>query len=165
MTLCENGVPEVSVAVSVHATEVATNGGQIASQPAPNDFQGAAIPQGGTVPVTPEEAVQLAVKATGRRVTEVPELILPPVPYSGQLARWRLTFDGPVKFHGVHSGQHQTSQQLLAGFGTTVHTHAIGSNDPSVAPRTSINVGTGATQLVTKPDYPATFEAVVIDPR
>jgi hypothetical protein len=48
------------------------------------------------LPLSPEMAVQMAAMATGRRVREIPELVLPAHRYSGQYAHWRLVLDSTV---------------------------------------------------------------------
>jgi hypothetical protein len=170
VTLCDGAQAVVSVAVSVYASDVQVREGRIVSQPAPNDFSGAAIPIGGAMPMTPEQAVQMAARATHRRITEVPELVLPSVPYAPQLARWRLTLDTAVTLHGERSGKRRSSAEVLVGFGRTSRTLALGAHDADstrvghlrgLAPdgRTRVSL-----TLVGKPGYPTAFEEVEVEP-
>jgi hypothetical protein len=169
VSLCNGPLPVISVAVSVYASDVQLQQRIIASQPAPNDFSDAAIPVGGSIPISPERAVQIAALATGRRITEVPELVLPSTPHAPQLARWRLILDRPVMVRGLQSGKLRASSELLVGFGSTDRTLAVGAENPDASPtlevRSASSDGTvTATTLVRKPGYPLTFEEVQVQP-
>jgi hypothetical protein len=109
VTMCAPGdVPTVSVAVSAWATELSISNGKIKFPfVSGNEFFGIGIPLGqvGEFPGSPEAAATLVAKQSGRRVVQVPELIMaantdgPP-----QAARWHLTLDSPANFHSARSG-------------------------------------------------------------
>lgn len=51
-------------------------------------------------PLSPEQAVSLVSRATGARVSAVPELVMPGRGYHPQHSRWRVTLDRPVEARG-----------------------------------------------------------------
>ena len=109
VTICETGdVPTISVAVSAWSRELSISGGRIQFPSASgNEFFGIGIPLGqvGEFPISPEAAATFAAKHSGRRVAEVPELILPAnTDGPPQAARWRMKLESPRSFHSSHSG-------------------------------------------------------------
>lgn len=66
--------------------------------------------QGYSMPVTPEQAVVLASRATAARVASAPELIMPGKGYHPQHARWRVTLDSPVNVRRVSGGSNSTRE-------------------------------------------------------
>lgn len=105
VSLCApDGTSQVNVAVSAHNTHLTVVKGEIRWPVAKEgdvfggEFFSMGVPLAAReLPVTPERAVEIAAALTGRRVTELPELIVP-AHESGppQAARWRLTLDLPV---------------------------------------------------------------------
>ena len=98
VTLCDRaGAPTLSVGVSAWATDITVQGGRLLfPRISGSEIFGVGIPTGhvGEYPSSPEEAIELTAKRSGRRVTEVPELIMP-LPEDGipQFARWHLTLE------------------------------------------------------------------------
>ena len=139
VSLCDPaGASVVSVAVSALATDVRVEGGRIVTQPV-QAFFSVGIPAAvGEVPFAPAAAVDLAARATGRRITEVPVLVRAPIPYAAQVAKWRLVLDGPVWVRGTRSGVRRQVTELYVGFGESWHTTALQSPDPSAAARDSL---------------------------
>ena len=111
VTLCEIGVPAVSVSVSAFATDIhVVNDKLVYPLDSGSEFWIIGIPPAlQALPLPPEEAVRAAVAATGTPVNQVPVLVAPVlgdgVP---QMARWRVSFERPVKARGVKSGREQT---------------------------------------------------------
>lgn len=64
------------------------------------------VPPGMAIPLPPEEAVRFAASLTGRRVSEVPQLLrLSWSPFGApQMTAWRLTLDAPAHVRGANAG-------------------------------------------------------------
>lgn len=97
-----------TIAVAAHATvarvdEVEMHAGGL---PAHNEFEvasGACHVHAG-VPPAPEQAVAYAAAVTGRKVVEVPTLILAGVTEATGRARWRVVLDAPVTVRTLADG-------------------------------------------------------------
>lgn len=142
VTLCDNRGPAISVAVSAYSTNLKVADGSVVG--IGNELFATGIPTDlSSVPMSPEEAVQLAVSETGARVSEVPSLVMAPRPSAPQTATWLITLDRPISIRGVHSGTTRTTNRILVGFEETWHTKAIQAADPS------------APAVLSGPDAPA----------
>lgn len=120
-SLCDaEGQALVSVAVPADAVELQVVDGSI-KKVAGADFTSFGIPTSTrAIPPAPEEAAQTVSLATGRRVSLVPELVLPPPPYVPQLAKWKVTLDGPTTAVDTNGRKRQTTE-VYFGFGETWH--------------------------------------------
>jgi len=94
------------------------------------------VPMGhvGEYPMAPEAAIAAAAQVTGRRISEVPELITP-LQTDGppQLARWHLTLEGPATVH-ARSGVRTVNDVFVSPThvgGTGIATSAAVSNQPA----------------------------------
>lgn len=168
--LCASGTPVVNVAVSAIATDARVVGGRLVGFD-PRDFTSYGI--NARMPhsvVRPEDAALLAAQATGQRVAEVPELVLPPFPGAPQLARWRITLEGPVKLRGRRSGVVRSTREVYAGFGRTWSETDVQIADPgatavSVSVPAAANSGAPVTlQLPTAAGYSTAVESAEVVP-
>ena len=113
------GVQVVSIAVSALATELSATKDRI-DGPGGGQFTSAGIPTSlSAAPISPEEAARIAAVGTGKLVTQVPELILPPPPYPPQLAKWRIRLNGPVTLVGRVTGSRLSTTDVYVGFANT----------------------------------------------
>jgi hypothetical protein len=119
VTLCgAGGVAQVSLAVSALNTDIGIENGRIVfPRIHGNEFHWAPIaPDVGAAPLSPESAARAAFELSGRPVTAVPTLTVPPRPFAPQLAMWRIELDAPVDLT-VAEGQHVATQILYARVG------------------------------------------------
>lgn len=118
VTYCDGtGTPTVSVAVSAWATDLSVVNGRIQFPAfAGSEFFPLGIPMGhvGEFPSSPEGAVVFAAQETGRRVTSVPDLVMPEnTDGPPQAARWHMVLDQPVTLHASKSGDVQASETFV----------------------------------------------------
>lgn len=120
VSLCDRtNIPIVSVAVPTTATKITVRDGY-ARVTNGHGLTSFGIPTSVTaVPVTPEIAAAEVARATGRRVSRVPELVLPPPPYVPQLAKWRIVLEkeAPIKVTGEDTVTN--TPEVYFGFGHT----------------------------------------------
>lgn len=155
--MCENGSLRVVVAFSSLALELA---GVSSSQPMP--WAGSVARSFG-VPIdvpssiyAPEGATQAAFGLTKRRVSAIPEAVLPPMPGSPVLIRWKTTLEGAASVRGEHSGVVRDRQTIFVGFDDTFSQHGVFDGDPGAeAPLTAW------TDPVTKSGFTVTLAAGV----
>ncbi|CAA9299210.1 MAG: hypothetical protein AVDCRST_MAG89-336 [uncultured Gemmatimonadetes bacterium] len=70
-------------------------------------------------PLSPEQAAALANRATGMRVSAVPELVMPGRGFHPQHARWRVSLERPVAARvGSRAGDHLTREVYVGLRGT-----------------------------------------------
>ena len=117
LTYCDaGGAPSVSVAMSAWAELSIENGKLHFPRLSGTEIVAVGVPAGhvGEYPSAPEFAIQLAAKQTGRRVSQVPDLITP-LPSDGppQLARWRLALDEPATVQTA-SGQREIKEVFVS---------------------------------------------------
>jgi hypothetical protein len=108
-----DGDPEVSVAVPAVDTQFHVDSEGYITGIAGIDsarFLAGGIRPGFSIPPSPESAALEVAQGTGRRVVQVPELVLQPQPYMPQLAKWRVRLETPAKF--MERGD--TTQRLLS---------------------------------------------------
>jgi hypothetical protein len=101
VSLCEHGaVPALTIAVSAYSTDLSVENGDLIYPPVGGSwFQWRGVPplQEAELGVGPERAVRAAARLTGRKVTAVPDLVIPDRKDGGVIdARWRLSLDGLV---------------------------------------------------------------------
>lgn len=90
----DDGLPIVSVAIAATATHLRIEDGSFArSSLRGNEILGSGIPRGTELPMSPERAVEMLAGAAGRRISQVPRLVLPGIPYYPQSARWELVVE------------------------------------------------------------------------
>ncbi len=161
----ESGPPVLSIAVSAEATDLRVIDGHILG-PGGAQFTSAGIPVSRSdVPISPEDAVNIVAKATGRRVLKVPELVLAPPPYPPQLAKWRIQLELPVTVRGVRSGSRRTTSEVYVGFGETWNSVYIQLGDTDGATRSFRDAeGRGAeVTFPIIPGYPTRFERANVE--
>jgi len=108
-----NGNAQVSVAVPAVDTQFHVDSVGYITGIAGIDsarFLPVGIAPGFSVPPSPESAVREVAQWTGRRVVEVPELVLQPPSYFPQLAKWRVQLGVPADFTELGD----TTQLLLS---------------------------------------------------
>jgi hypothetical protein len=99
LTLGEDGVPKVSLAVSVYATDLLVAGGRIITpQLYGNEFRMVGIPADGAYgsPIPPEVAVKIASEATMARVVAPPVFVTKGVKWFPHFGHWRVELDRMV---------------------------------------------------------------------
>lgn len=93
VTLTQDEVPAVSIAVSAHANDLTVRNGRIVAPiPYGNEFLWIGIRNGFEVPITPERAVRLATDATGLPAATTPVLVAPTPLASGPNTRGGVSF-------------------------------------------------------------------------
>jgi len=110
--------PAVSVAVSVHASDLDVEDGILVFPAASgNEFASTGMPvqTGHAYPTSPERATEFAARLTGARVAELPRLILPERRDGYEFARWQLVFDRQVTVVDVETGKPYASDTLFIG--------------------------------------------------
>lgn len=121
----------ISVAVSARATDL-TVGGATRQLSNPGDnFVSSGIPVGLLeVPISPETVIEQVATKFGKRVSQVPELVLPVRPSAPQLAKWHVTLESPVSVHSTESTLRNLSADVFYGFGKDWRSSGllIGSN-------------------------------------
>lgn len=111
VTLRSNGVPAISVGVSVHATNLAISGGHlVAPSGHGNEFRSAGIPVDGSQVLTPERAARIAATATGGVVSSRPRFIREGFRFFPQRGIWTVEV----------TGEETQERILLADDGTIV---------------------------------------------
>jgi hypothetical protein len=113
VTFCDDGGPSLSVAVSAWATELTVESGKLRfPRMSGTEIFAVGVPVGhvGEYPMSPEMAVEMVAQQAGKRVTNVPELVIP-LAADGppQLARWRLALEGPTTVR-TKSGTRATNE-------------------------------------------------------
>lgn len=128
VTLCSReGVPQVSLAVAAYATDVrVVNGRIVLPNIHGNEFFPIGIPLGKTLTISPEQAVEVAHGATGRRTAEVPQLVLDGSFQVPQFARWRFRLDAPANLKVKATGRGVATQELYV-------THHARESNPQLA--------------------------------
>jgi len=138
VTFCDaGGSPSISVAISAWATDLTVVGGKLHfPRVSGTEVVAVGVPMGhvGEYPMAPEAAIAAAAQVTGRRISEVPELITP-LQTDGppQLARWHLTLEGPATVH-ARSGVRTVNDVFVSPThvgGTGIATSAAVSNQPA----------------------------------
>jgi hypothetical protein len=119
VTLCDpSGTPVLSVAVSGFATELTVKSGHLVfPYHSGSEFFPLGIPSRlGTLPLSPEKAVETMATSTGRLVSAPPRLIAPlPRDAAPQMARWQIALDRPVQAHAVKSQRVVRRQDYFIG--------------------------------------------------
>lgn len=111
VTLRSHGTPAISVAVSVHATNLSIQDGHlVASAGHGNEFRSAGIPIDGSGVSTPERAAMVAAMATGGAVSSRPRFIREGFRFYPQRGVWAVELTG-----GLNPGR-----ALVAEDGTVV---------------------------------------------
>lgn len=123
VTMCApHGAPTVSVGVEANATYVERVGDRLQwHQDGGGEFFAVGVPRNATIPVSPELAVQTVAAATGRRISEVPQLLASGKFVIPQLTVWRLVLDGPAIVHGKKDPTQSTEQTLFVGGFANAH--------------------------------------------
>jgi hypothetical protein len=115
--LCtRSGVHVVSVAASAYNTDLAIVDGRLKLPPlSGSQFQPWGIPVSvSQLPVSAERAVCVAYAFSGRRITKVPRLFMPPRPLPAYEARWRVVLDGAVEVK-LEDGESASASVLWIG--------------------------------------------------
>jgi hypothetical protein len=126
---------EVSVAVSALAIELTVKDDRVdfGSSSGTEFFTMGVPPEwDGPAGLSPERAAVRIGNKTGKRITQVPELIAPhPKLAYPQGAVWRLRLEGPVRARGNKTGRASTTTEVFAGLNQDVgyKAHAVGEEE------------------------------------
>jgi hypothetical protein len=162
VTMCDaGGSPSISVAVSAWATDITLEKGKLHfPQIGGNEIVPIGVPAGhvGEYPSAPEVAIELAARQTGRRVSEIPELVTT-LPSDGppQLARWRLTLDRPASV-STRGGTRMTQEIFVS----PTEIGAKGLVVSSAAPTQPASVDLEWVPLLVPGERPAAYTARAI---
>jgi hypothetical protein len=116
VTLLDNGVPVLNVAVSAYNTDVEVSNGRITkmARRSGEDFRIVAV-KSGEVPMTPERAAQIAAEFGGVRVARAPRYETPGlrrgIPQTGT---WRVTLERAVRVREARAGGQELDVDELA---------------------------------------------------
>ena len=116
--MCDKGQTTLVITFSALALELA-----VAPRPVPARWERAAIASFGFPPnaagwmYSPELVTAHLFKETGRRIRSVPVLVMPPMPETPALVRWRIDLEGPVTVTGSISSIARERTTLFGGFG------------------------------------------------
>lgn len=116
MSLCNPaGRAVILLAISAYNTDVRIENGLLRLPPVQgSQFKSFAVPRSVTSLIpTPEDVAALAFRATGQRVTEVPQLELPPYGIFPSAARWRIELERPVAV--TVTGQSRMERTFFVG--------------------------------------------------
>lgn len=102
ITLCNAGIPTLSIAVAAAATELRTHASRDRIEfpdPHGNEFLAQGIPSGwqGALAVSAEQAAIIAHRATGHRVDQAPRLTIVDPAWIPQAAQWVIHLDQEVQ--------------------------------------------------------------------
>lgn len=159
-----NGTEVLSIAVSAESTDLQVVDGHIVGVGG-MQFTSAGLPTTlAAVPLGPEDAVRIVAAATGQRVTDVPELVLPPSPYPPQLAKWRVRLEAPVQMRGARSGVRRATREVYIGFGETWKSSEFQLGNRDAASRELSDAAAGARVTIpVLPGYPTSFERATVE--
>lgn len=174
--LCYGGVEEVVVSISAYATDARLAADRIhLSAGGEGNFLIMGVPVGTEVPIAPERIADLTAERFGKRVAEVPRLIMRPRPAAAQIAIWQIGLEAPVQMRGGTSHMSRARQTLFAGplDGWQTPAFAAARNDTSDASATEVisftslkmNGGRRDYAATRRPDMPATLELVSLGGR
>ena len=118
--LCEAGVEKVIVSVGAYAKSLAGLNFDSAASFSLDallsvSFRTFGLPVGVRPPIHPEEAAARVAALTGRRVSEIPRLVMPRTPGSQNSSMWAVELDSSTTVKGVTSGAVRARQVLLYG--------------------------------------------------
>ncbi|MGI8498248.1 MAG: hypothetical protein ACR2OG_11775 [Gemmatimonadaceae bacterium] len=177
VTFCDGGVPALGVSMPAYDTDVQVIAGQLIDPPEHYALISAeGIPlRLGSMPLAPEAMAELAARLTGRRVTEVPQLVMRPgpIPTVPQSALWRIRLEAPIRVQGRVSGSTSDTDELSAGpdFGNTpavlFRAQAFSGPEPRdsvVYPVNGLPGPTASLPLFRRPGVPYAYEPVVVAP-
>lgn len=142
VTLCADGEPQVSVAVSAIGGGLSfVKGRLVTNGEIGNHFFAIGIPKGHSdeFPISPEQAAQFAYQTTGRHVTSTPRLVMPlhteGIPQS---AKWIVALDGPAKFRlesrDVERGETAIGLDIDGRGSATIRNFASSDDQPTAVP-------------------------------
>lgn len=169
VALCQREVPAVILTFSSLATDLRNSTPKEKQQAyAQTDFLSHGYPLSADASMfTPEGVVSRAFERTGKRITTIPELILPPMPDSPALVRWRVTFDGPVSIKSASNSSPRNRSALFAGFLRVFIASGLLDGVPTSSPVTD-SWTDGVTKAPFSPvladDVPAKVEMVTVTP-
>lgn len=115
-TFCEDANDAaMSVAVATTATHLVMRDGRIDPMSLRgSEFYGLGVPAGKSMTVSPERAVERVATESGRRVAEVPVLVLPGLPWEPLAARWLLVTEAAIRVRNAH-GQPALLNSIYVG--------------------------------------------------
>lgn len=170
VTFCQLGQPTISVSVPALSADVEIIDGRIILPPGSGaGLHSFGIPPGfQAVPITPEAAAYRAATVTGRRVSEVPRLLLRPGLTVPQSALWLIRLESQIETRGNITGEVSSSDVIIVGhdFGWTEPKLFRFRNDSESAGvdslRFTTDAGTSsAVPLRAKPGMPTAVETAV----
>lgn len=119
-TFCgSGGEPEVSIGVPAIDTALRVGSDGVISGLNTANFTSAGVAPGVSFPLSPEAVVEAVAKQTNRRVTQVPQLVVPPRPYPPQLAKWRIELETPAAFQERGDTTRVALSEVYFGYGST----------------------------------------------
>ena len=132
----------------------------------PGDFREESIrPTMAGAPVSPELAVKTVAEMLDRRITTVPVLLQPPLPFISQLALWQVSLDRPVRVRGSRSGVDVNAQIVFFGWDLSAQSMRLHRSlefeersDSTIA----VHAGVTRTVGVRNADLPGSFEPVTV---
>ncbi|HEY4100405.1 MAG TPA: hypothetical protein VGM20_05975 [Gemmatimonadales bacterium] len=172
VSLCQDGQPALSVAVSVAANDVGIINDSITfpANGAGDEFSSIGIPVtwAGPVPRSPEDAVIAIGETTRVLIDSVPQLESPsPDRGPPQAALWRVVLVNPVTVQGTTTGLYLTTRVLyygltasLSGDVDSVSIAIPTGNQPTDYTATLTTGGTVTIPIL--PGHPVYFEAATI---
>jgi len=118
--MMDGPTPVMMVGVSAYVTDVEINAqGQTVLQPLGQGGEfiehGLPVDTGFFRVFTPEQAVVYLGRLSGRKVTEVPELVRLAMPYSPTVSLWKLTLDQPVRVRTTATSRVVDARELYVG--------------------------------------------------
>ena len=135
--LCaSNGQAQIVVSFSALATEVALalNSPKGVLQTARADIAAVGLPKAASPAMySPESAASYAFTKTGKRVSNVPELVMTPMPQVPSLVRWHVVLEEPVSLRGLESATARQRVSLFVGFSDRFTSSGLLDRNPSVA--------------------------------
>ena len=163
-----DGAPIISISLSARAVDV-TIQHPPNELPAPgSNFFSAGIPIAVTaVPPSPESVIKAVAVLTGKRVTKIPQLIPAHIPFSAQVAKWRITIEDSVNIRGLTSGTRERTAELYYGFGDDWKSVGLQRGIPAIDPTEIfydfVNGSIVPITIHRKADIPVGFEPAVIE--
>lgn len=157
-----DGAPVLSGAIPAYSTDVGIDGnGRIRHGGNMTGFFLTGIDKdwGVSIPLSPEQAVAVASSATGARVAEVPQLVLPGLMYKPQWARWRLKLDRTVPLRSKDTGVQHHTAELYVGLRGEIS--VPGASQPGAVDVPGLGSGAPGLRLVRRVGIPVEFESVV----
>jgi hypothetical protein len=171
VTFCQRGRPTLSVSVPALSADLDIIDDRLITPPGSGSgLHSFGVPPGHrAVPLSPEAAALHAATMTGRRVSEVPKLILRPGLTVPQSALWLIRLESPVEIRGNQTGESSSSDLMIVGYdfgwtSPTLFRLTRGAGDPPIdSLKFSSDQGApSAVPLRPKPGMPSGVETATV---